>query len=300
MMKPKNNNVLWIDDEIQSLSNVQNSFKDSKFNVELETSVQKALERLSSRDSSYSAVIVDLAMQPEESAGGLRVAEYLRKIGNKVPIIGYSAFAREYDNYLSTDEAARFDNFIAKTESLDNVEKALNQLLTVELEHEEEIDRPHTPKIHQLDLINYELYEAITMHPELLLSMSWRKFEIFLANVLESLGYEIELTCGTKDGGIDIVAITKQSVFGSHKYLVQAKRWSNKVGVDPVRELLFLGNHHRASKSCLATTSDFTRGAWELSRQYPWQLELRDYQGLRDWVQAAMQCKFHENKPYAT
>jgi restriction endonuclease Mrr len=73
--------------------------------------------------------------------------------------------------------------------------------------------------------------------------------------------------------------------------LIQAKRWSNRVGVEPVRQLLFLHSHHRVTKSCLATTSVFTEGAWALATQYRWQLELRDLDGIRDWVATAVRLK---------
>lgn len=97
-------------------------------------------------------------------------------------------------------------------------------------------------------------------------------------------GYEIELKRGTKDGGVDLFAIQASGIFGKQRYLLQAKRWSHAVGVELVRELLFLHSHHRVTKSCLATTSRFTKGAWELLDDYRWQLELKDYEALQEWV----------------
>jgi restriction system protein len=76
-------------------------------------------------------------------------------------------------------------------------------------------------------------------------------------------------------------------VFGPQRFLLQAKRYSNKVGIEPVRQLAFLHSHLRATKSCLATTATFTKGAWELAQQYQWQLELRDFDGLQEWIKYA-------------
>ncbi len=135
-----------------------------------------------------------------------------------------------------------------------------------------------------LDLINPELLAEIVCRPELLKSLHWRQFECVLAKILEDCGYEIELQRGTKDGGIDIYALTSDQRFGSHKYLLQAKQWSNAVGVEPVREVMFLHDHHRITKSCLATTSRFTSGAWALANQYRWQLALRDFEKLKEWI----------------
>jgi len=143
-----------------------------------------------------------------------------------------------------------------------------------------------------LDVVDFELYKALHRHPELLRTLPWRAFERLLADILETFGYEIELHQGTKDGGIDIVAVKREDTFGLHRYILQAKRWNNKVGVEPVRQILFLHNNLRATKSCLATTASFTKGAWDLSRQYCWQLELRDGGGLYEWIRDAAKLKY--------
>lgn len=135
-----------------------------------------------------------------------------------------------------------------------------------------------------LELVDAALIARLAQEPELLKTLDWRAFEYLLARVLEELEYEVELTRGTKDGGVDIFAIKRSGAFGAHKYLLQAKRWSRVVGVEPVRELLFLHDRYKVTKSCLATTSRFTHGAWELAREYKWTLELKDYEGLREWI----------------
>jgi len=101
----------------------------------------------------------------------------------------------------------------------------------------------------------------------------------------------VELQQGTKDGGIDLIAVRKDDFLGEHRYLLQAKRYGNKVGVEPVRQLLFLHSYFRATKSCLACTATFTKGAWELAHQYRWQLELKDVLGLTDWLKTAASIK---------
>ena len=122
-------------------------------------------------------------------------------------------------------------------------------------------------------------------------ALDWKIFEKLLADILETFGYKIVHTRGTKDGGVDIFALIRSEDFGIHKYILQAKRWSRKVGVEPVQRLLFLHSEEKASKSCLATTSLFTRGAWKLCEQYKWQLELRDFNGLKDWLEKAYRLK---------
>jgi HJR/Mrr/RecB family endonuclease len=138
--------------------------------------------------------------------------------------------------------------------------------------------------VFRLDIIDVALYRTLLKHPELMRTLDCRTFEKLLADVLESLEYEVELQRGTKDGGVDIFALKKDTAFGIQLYLVQAKRWSNKVGIEPVRQLVFLQSHYHVTKACLATTATFTRGAWELAEQYRWQLELRDFNGLQEWI----------------
>lgn len=150
------------------------------------------------------------------------------------------------------------------------------------------IDRSKSGPIITLDLVSPELITAISQTPELLHALDWRTFERLLARVLEVLGYEIELQQGTKDGGVDIFALCRKEAFGHHRYLLQAKRWKDAVGVEPARELLFLHDYHKVTKSCLATTSKFTRGAWDLAREYRWQLELRDFDRLQEWISLAL------------
>lgn len=158
-------------------------------------------------------------------------------------------------------------------------------------DNERIIDRHPGASIVTLDLVDPSLLKALHAHPQLLKILDSRVFEKLLAEILSMLGYEVELQQGTKDGGVDIFAIKHCGILGPHRYLLQAKRWEAPVGVEPVRELLFLHSYHKITKSCLATTSRFTRGAWQLASEYKWHLELRDYERLQEWVDLALKAK---------
>lgn len=146
-------------------------------------------------------------------------------------------------------------------------------------------------ELYAVDYVDVSLYKLLLNNPELIKTLDWRVFEMLLADILNTIGYEIELKTGTKDGGIDLIAIKKKSDFGQLRYLIQAKRWKNIVGVEPVRSLLFVHNNYRATKSCLATTSNFTSGAWSLANEYKYQIELKDFNGLRQWLEYAATIK---------
>ena len=147
-----------------------------------------------------------------------------------------------------------------------------------------------------LNPIDIALYYELQHHPELLTSLDWRKFEELLADILETFGYQIELTQSTKDGGIDIIALERNEEFGLNKYLLQAKRWRHSVGVEPVQRLLFCHDYYRATRSCLATTSQFTKGAWRLHQEYEWRLSLKERRDLWEWIRKALELKMKTSK----
>lgn len=138
-----------------------------------------------------------------------------------------------------------------------------------------------------LSQIDIELYQALISNPDLIKTLNWRLFEKLIADILESFNYEVELMQGTKDNGIDVIAVKKVDVFGIHRYLIQAKRWNNKVGVEPVERLLFKQKDFNATKACLVTTSHFTKGAWLLAQNYKYSLELKDFERFQDWLKQA-------------
>ncbi|MBK3665442.1 restriction endonuclease [Bradyrhizobium diazoefficiens] len=93
--------------------------------------------------------------------------------------------------------------------------------------------------------------------------LSWREFEQLIANMLEAEGYSVELMKGSKDGGVDVVAIKDLGNTGLFKSVWQAKkhRLDRKVGLSLVRELSDTRLEHGASKGIIVTTSFLTSGA---------------------------------------
>lgn len=125
--------------------------------------------------------------------------------------------------------------------------------------------------------------------PKLLYEISPRRFEEFVAELLDRLGYEITLTPASKDGGKDIYA-AKRDDLGTFLYLVECKRYSpdHKVGVGLIRELNGVVQAERATAGILATTSFFTKGAKEFQERLSHQISLKDYLGLQEWMSRAL------------
>ena len=114
--------------------------------------------------------------------------------------------------------------------------------------------------------------------------ISPRDFEKLIAEIWEGLGYEVELTQQTRDGGYDVVAVRDREA--RMRFLISCKhlKVGRKVAIDPVRNLYGVLQHERANKGILATTVTFTQPASAFIEAHPWELEGRDHDGLLDWL----------------
>lgn len=91
--------------------------------------------------------------------------------------------------------------------------------------------------------------------------LSGEEFENYLFNLFENLGYEVESTPASNDYGADLV-IAK----GAERTVVQAKRYSNTVGISAIQEVVGAKNYYQANKCMVVTTNYFTTNAIELAK----------------------------------
>jgi restriction system protein len=85
-------------------------------------------------------------------------------------------------------------------------------------------------------------------------------FELFVVRVLTELGFEVEHTGRTNDGGVDAKAVLSLEGLTSVLTMVQAKRWSHSVSGRVVRELR--GALRVDERGLIVTTSEFTAEAF--------------------------------------
>jgi HJR/Mrr/RecB family endonuclease len=104
-----------------------------------------------------------------------------------------------------------------------------------------------------LDTCKKEIARYLASHPDAVFQLKPRVFEKLIAEVMRSLGYEVELTAQTRDGGKDLIAIHKDSLGIPNRYIVECKRWkrSRKVSVDVVRALYGVKQMEQADQSDL-------------------------------------------------
>ena len=91
------------------------------------------------------------------------------------------------------------------------------------------------------------------------------EFEDYVSNILRNMGFEIEQTTYSNDGGIDIIANFNKPIF-SGRYIVQCKNWQGNVGAPEIRDLYGVVMDQRANKGILITPSDFTEQAYGFAK----------------------------------
>lgn len=139
--------------------------------------------------------------------------------------------------------------------------------------------------VSDLRLVSDDLLTRAHANPSLLYEITPRRFEEFVAELLQRLGYDVILTAASNDGGKDMYAAKKDDL-GTFLYFVECKRYApdNPVGVELIRQLNGVVHAEKATAGILATTSYFTRGAKEFQKNVSNQISLKDYIGLQQWM----------------
>jgi len=105
-----------------------------------------------------------------------------------------------------------------------------------------------------------------------LAAMDWEDFEHLIRELFEKEfsvnGGEVRVTQASRDGGVDAVAFDPDPIRGG-KIVIQAKRYTNVVGVSAVRDLFGTVMNEGALKGILVTTSNYGPDAFEFAKGKP-------------------------------
>ena len=105
-----------------------------------------------------------------------------------------------------------------------------------------------------------------------LASMDWEDFEHLIRELFAKEfgreGGEVRVTQASRDGGVDAVAFDPDPIRGG-KIVIQAKRYTNVVGVAAVRDLWGTIMNEGAMKGILVTTSHYGADAYEFAKGKP-------------------------------
>lgn len=115
-----------------------------------------------------------------------------------------------------------------------------------------------------LRALSEQLARLIARDPGTLAHLEWRDVERVIAEVFDGLGFKVELTPGTKDGGKDVVV--QCEVAGTlSTYYVEIKHWrsSTRVGPGAVEKLLKVIVREKKAGGLFLSTYGFTDNAFE-------------------------------------
>ena len=79
------------------------------------------------------------------------------------------------------------------------------------------------------------------------------------------MGFSIQKTAYSGDGGVDIIAYCNKPVFRG-KYLIQCKHWNEQIGQPVVRDMFGVTISEGANKGIVITTSSFTEQAEQFAK----------------------------------
>lgn len=103
-------------------------------------------------------------------------------------------------------------------------------------------------------------------------AMDWEDFEHLIRELFEkefkSKGGEVKVTQASRDGGVDAIAFDPDPIRGG-KIVIQAKRYTNTVGVSAVRDLYGTVMNEGATKGILVSTADYGPDAYEFAKGKP-------------------------------
>ncbi|MEE9431756.1 MAG: restriction endonuclease [Melioribacteraceae bacterium] len=102
--------------------------------------------------------------------------------------------------------------------------------------------------------------------------MDWEDFEHLIRELFEkefqSNGGEVNVTQASRDGGVDAIAFDPDPIRGG-KIIIQAKRYTNTVGVAAVRDLYGTVVNEGATKGILVSTADYGPDAYQFAKEKP-------------------------------
>lgn len=137
----------------------------------------------------------------------------------------------------------------------------------------------------EIILVKNTLIDKLKCSPKDLYKIEPRQFEQVVAELLSNMGWNVELTPATRDGGKDILAY-KDLGLGKILCLVEAKRYkiTHPISVELVRQLYGTLIHHKANMAMLVTTSRFSKDSQDFQKQYEYLLSLKDYKDVVSWL----------------
>lgn len=186
----------------------------------------------------------------------------------------------EIDRLLSILSSTEDDDLL-KTEDDNFIIKISSEFFTP---YEYKCITSNSPII-VLSPINKRILSYLLNNPQELYNLSSESFEIVMAEIYAKLGYNVERTQKTHDGGKDII-IRKSELLGDFIYYVECKKYSpqNHIGVGLVKEFLGTIDTDRINGGIIATTSFFSLDSKKFifDNKYNCIIQMHDYDKIKE------------------
>lgn len=210
-------------------------------------------------ESAREAVKFTLSPELSEMARGisdmlktidLSIPELIEASRLDIPVWGYP-----YDVLHIYDENTPEEEQVKEAEVS---EKILSEILLPESEKIITLDSP----IITVAPINDEVLRYLKENPEEWFKLTGGQFEMVMQEIYSRLGYQVERTKATRDGGKDLI-IRKNEPVGDLIYYVECKKYApnRPIGVGIVREFKCTIDTDSVNGGIIATTSHFAKGA---------------------------------------
>jgi DNA-binding response OmpR family regulator len=273
--------ILIAEDDINYQRLVKKEFEDEGYDVVILSRGDKALELFDSQPPNL--VILDQILPDMD---GIRLLKMMKENNPKIPVI-----LNFFSDYVDDLAVWASEAYIVKSTDLSELKNVAKKFLPISDRPAELIyrDKKEASQIAKTksDLITVDdkLIEYFQEHPEKMYELEPRKFEELIAVLLKDMGYTIELTRNTADGGVDIFAIQKTGI-GESLLIVDCKRYAphKHVGVSIVRSLYGVAEQKTATMGLIATTSYFTKQAREFQETVRHRMTLKDFDGVVEWL----------------
>lgn len=133
-----------------------------------------------------------------------------------------------------------------------------------------------------------ELYSHFGRRPEDLYQLHWRDYEILLAEIFKTQGFDTMLGPGSNDGGIDITLIQRNPI-GDIVTVVQAKKYApkNKIELTEVQALYGAQMADNVPNGLFVTTSSYAPAAARFAARENVEMQLATSSEVADWCQIA-------------
>jgi len=129
------------------------------------------------------------------------------------------------------------------------------------------------------NIINY-----LKTNPDKIFDLCSRDFEIAMTEIYHKLGYDVEITPQTRDGGKDIIIRTPTNL-GDFIYYVECKKYASNypVGVGIVKNMIGTITTDKVNGGIIATTSYFSSESIKFinENKLNYQIQMHDFNKIR-------------------